>query len=130
MARHSNTDRRVAGAPLVVLAEGVDPRRVIRILTVALPEYRSSCSPFRYPSTRAVILVHWSCHPGFISVTSAHFSARDHCFTAFSRDIALIIVGCSSYHTRRVMAYRLVNPGIIPSRCCHMRRTRFEVTPT
>ena len=49
---------------------------------------------------------------------------------AFSREIALSIVSCTSYQTRVCTWYRLVNPAAKSFLCSQTLRMRAEVTPT
>ncbi len=51
---------------------------------------------------------------GFIRSISRSFHARCHSFSAFSRWIALAMVGCASYQTSRCTPYRCVKPGTAP----------------
>ena len=62
--------------------------------------------------------------------TNSSFHRRDHFLIAFSRLMASIMLACCSNQTRVLMRYRPVKPSAQPSRCCQIRRTRYEVTPT
>ena len=57
------------------------------------------------------------------------FHALCHCFIAFSRSIASVIIECSSNHTSSLIPYLCVNPEMIPLLCCSILLIKFDVTP-
>src|SRR5690606_5949969 len=81
------------------------------------------------PADCPVISGHKSLQRGLPSWINRSFQLRFHFLICFSRNIALSIVGCSSYQTSVAMPYRFVKPSTTCSRCCHVRPTRSLVTP-